>query len=158
MKREKDPQVEYADIIDLPHHVSRRHPQMSLMNRAAQFAPFSALSGYDAVIAEAGRLTEGEAVLEEDRLQELDRKLAMLRGLPSLPRVRITFFQPDERKEGGKYGTVEGTVRRIDEVEKTIYLQEGTGKGKGKGKGEETRIPVRRIAGIEILMSAFSLS
>lgn len=156
MRRANDPLQEYADIIDLPHHVSDRHPQMPLINRAAQFAPFSALTGYEAVIAEAGRLTEQETVLEEDRLQELDRKLAILREMresdTALPRARITFFQPDEKKKGGKYITAEGLVRRIHDAERYILLQEETwDDGSGEESREEIRIEVSRIAGIEIL-------
>lgn len=156
MRRANNPLEEYADIIDLPHHVSDRHPQMPLKNRAAQFAPFSALTGYEAVIAEAGRLTDQKAVLEEDRLQELDRKLAILRKMlesdTTLPRVRITFFQPDEKKEGGKYITAEGLVRRIYDAERYILLQVETwDDGSGAGAGEENTIEVSRITGIEIL-------
>lgn len=92
----------YDDIIHLPRHVSKRHPQMSLYNRAAQFAPFSALTGYGDAIAEAARQTNPKIEMMEDDRQLMDRKLSILTThLEEEPTITITYFQPDGRKDGG---------------------------------------------------------
>ena len=115
----------YDDIINLHHHVSRRHPQMSLYSRAAQFAPFAALSGYEEAIAETARCTVREAELMEDDRQLLDRKLSCLSSsLTEHPVVSITYFQPDMKKSGGKYMIATGIVREIDERIDTIAAME----------------------------------
>lgn len=99
----------YDDIIHLPHHVSKRHPQMSLYNRAAQFAPFAALTGYEEAIIETARLTAPKVDMMEDNQQLLDRKLALLsHSLREQPTVSITYFQPDKKKSGGQYLTFTG--------------------------------------------------
>ena len=82
----------YDDIIDLPHHVSERHPQMSMYNRAAQFAPFAALTGHKAAITEAARLTEAEQELSESDAEVLNRKLAYLQSLDEKPTISVTYF------------------------------------------------------------------
>ena len=92
----------YDDIIDLPHHVSARHPQMSLYNRAAQFAPFAALSGHDAAIEETARLTEEQRELTQGEREALSRKLNCLLQRNDSPVVEISYFQPDARKSGGR--------------------------------------------------------
>lgn len=116
----------YDDIINLPHHVSRRHPQMSLYSRAAQFAPFAALSGYEEAIAETARCTVREAELIEDDRQLLDRKLSCLSSrLTEHPVVSITYFQPDMKKSGGKYMIATGIVREIDERGRMIRMDDG---------------------------------
>lgn len=89
----------YDDIIDLPHHVSERHPQMSMYNRAAQFAPFAALTGHDAAITEAARLTDAELELSESDAEVLNRKLAYLQSLDEKPTISVTYFVPDDRKK-----------------------------------------------------------
>ena len=105
----------YDDIIDLPHHVSRTHPPMPLLNRAAQFAPFAALTGYGDAIAEAARLTEDQQELSEADRLALGEKLALLRdSLASSPTVTLTYFQPDERKAGGgRRAGAAGHVHRL---------------------------------------------
>ncbi len=95
----------YDDIINLPHHVSERHPQMSMYNRAAQFAPFAALTGHDSAITEAARLTEAEEELSESDAEVLNRKLAYLQSLDEKPTISVTYFVPDDKKEGGSYHT-----------------------------------------------------
>lgn len=116
----------YDDIIDLPHHVSRRHPQMSLYNRAAQFAPFAALSGHDDAIEETARLTEARRELTQNERDILNRKLNWLLQRDDNPIVEITYFQPDKRKSGGRYCTVTGTVKKIDDIEGKLLLRDGT--------------------------------
>ncbi len=115
---------EYDDIINLPHHVSVRHPQMDLIKRAAQFAPFAALTGYDDAIEETARLTQERITLEEDSLEELDRALAVIRNTPAKERAaEITYYVPDERKEGGEYRTITAAVLRIDDTAREIVLE-----------------------------------
>jgi len=113
----------FADLLDLPRPVSSSHRPMERIKRAAQFAPFAALTGYDAVIRETGRLTDSFIELSEERKAELNEKLRQLRDKSSEePEVAITYFQPDERKCGGAYVTVTGRVKRIDEVRRAIIL------------------------------------
>lgn len=117
----------YDDIIHFPHHVSKKHPQMSLMNRAAQFSPFAALTGHGAAIRETARLTDDFIELNEDQKERLDEQLQKLRqDLPHNPEVEITYFQPDQRKDGGSYVTVRGMVRQIDEYRRQILFTDGT--------------------------------
>lgn len=116
----------YDDIIDLPHHISRRHPQMSLYNRAAQFAPFAALSGHDDAIEETARLTEARRELTQGERDILNRKLNWLLQRDDNPVIKITYFQPDKRKSGGRYCTVTGTLKKIDDIEGKLLLRDGT--------------------------------
>ena len=113
----------YEDIIDLPHHVSYRHPRMSRIDRAAQFAPFAALTGYGAAVEETARLTEGLTELDETARALLNEKLRMLADfLDSEPQISITYFRPDERKTGGSYVTVSGTIKIVDEYARTVVM------------------------------------
>lgn len=117
----------YEDIIDLPHHVSYRHPRMSRIDRAAQFAPFAALTGYGAAVEETARLTEGLTELDETARALLNEKLRMLADfLDSEPQVSITYFRPDERKTGGSYVTVSGTIKMVDEYARTVVMTDQT--------------------------------
>ena len=117
----------YEDIINLPHHVSKTRPQMSMLDRAAQFSPFAALTGYDAAIKETGRLTDEKIELDEEALTALDMKYQLLiNALDDAPEVTITYFQPDERKAGGKYITATGAVKKVDDFERRITMQDGT--------------------------------
>lgn len=116
----------YDDIINLPHHVSRKHPQMPLINRAAQFSPFAALTGHEAAIQETARLTESFIELDEDRKERLDEQLQMLmENLGQKPECEITYFQPDEKKTGGSYLTICGRVKKIDQFEHQIVFTDG---------------------------------
>ena len=118
---------DYSDIIHLPHHESKNHPRMSMQNRAAQFAPFAALTGYEDVIQETGRLTDGFIELDEDDKERLNLKVAeMVARTDEHPSVAITYFIPDSRKAGGSYATVAGQLKSIDEVQQTIVLEDGT--------------------------------
>ena len=114
----------YDDIIGLPHPISAKHPQMSMHDRAAQFAPFAALTGYEGVIREAGRLTDERIELEESARQELDGKLQMLYDLAEeQPQITVTYFRADEQKTGGAYVTAAGRVKKIRADERQIVLE-----------------------------------
>lgn len=117
----------YDDIIDLPHHQSATRPRMSRINRAAQFAPFAALTGYEAAIQETGRLTDMRIELDESRKAVLNEKLRLLMlHLHDKPEVTITYFEPDLKKSGGAYLSVTGHVRKVDEYSRTVSLEDGT--------------------------------
>lgn len=117
----------YDDIIRLPHHVSQNHPQMPLRDRAAQFAPFAALTGYEAVVGETARLTASKRELDAQEAEELNRQLAVvIEHLSERPEVTVEYFVPDERKSGGAYVTVTGRVRHISVPEKTLVMEDGT--------------------------------
>lgn len=114
----------YDDIINLPPPISKKHPRMSRENRAAQFSPFAALTGYDSAINEKGRLTENKRQLSEDEKTVISEKLRMISEcLPA--RVEITYFIPDKRKDGGRYENRDCVVRRIDDVSGRVILQNG---------------------------------
>lgn len=116
----------YNEIMWLPHHVSKTRPQMPMSDRAAQFAPFAALTGYDAAIKETGRLTDERIELDVEALSALDMKYQLLmEALDEAPEVTITYFQPDERKAGGKYVSAVGAVKKIDDFERRITMQDG---------------------------------
>ena len=128
----------YDDIIGLPRPVPRKRSPMSHYDRAAQFSPFAALTGYDAVIAETGRLTDTQAELDEGGKALLDEQLQLLRArLPEEPAVTLTVFRPDALKSGGAYETIRGHAKKIDPVTRCIVLAEGD------------VIPIDRIYGIE---------
>lgn len=129
----------YEDMLHLPHHVSTTHPRMSLQDRAAQFSPFAALTGYEAALKETARLTDRFIELDEDRKQEIDRQLFYLQQhREAQPTVKITYFIPDARKEGGSYRTLEGYVRKIEETSRSIWIK-------------DTEIPIDRIYQIDFL-------
>lgn len=120
------PQRDYSDIIDLPHHVSKTHPRMSQNDRAAQFSPFAALTGYEDVIKETSRLTKNRKGVSVDKADELSKKLQILDNLISLhPFVRILYFKKDAKKSGGAYLSTEGEVRRINEYDRRIEFLSG---------------------------------
>ena len=116
----------YKTIIDLPHHVSERHPPLSRASYAAQFSPFAALSGYDSIVSETARITDEKPDLDEDAKERLSRKLAVvMRHIADKPTITVTYFLPDQKKDGGKVVTTKGTVKRYDEVEKVIFMAYG---------------------------------
>lgn len=117
----------YEDIINLPRHVSARHPQMPLATRAAQFSPFAALAGHEEAIREAGRLTESFREPEEESRELLDNRLRHLQeNLSVHPEVEVTYFQPDAQKSGGTYITVRGRVKKIDVGSGRMVFTDGT--------------------------------
>lgn len=137
MTEEKD-MHRYDDMIHLPHHQSGTRPHMSLHDRAAQFSPFAALTGYDAAVEEAARLTEQKLELSEEEKATLSAKLTEIKEhIKERPEVTVTYFVPDERKAGGTYVTVTGTVRRIDEFERIVVMQ------------DQSRIPIDDIIDLQ---------
>ena len=117
------PDNPYADIIDLPHHVSKVHPQMSMHQRAAQFSPFAALVGYEDVVHEMERQTDQERELSEDEKAELDQRMGIIAAhLSEHPVVTIEFFEPDKRKDGGEYVFKSGEVEKIVPTERVVVV------------------------------------
>lgn len=128
----------YADIIDLPHHELTTRQRMPVINRAASFSPFAALTGYDEHIREAGRLTDERTDLDEDTKQKLNERLRIALDMVDVqPQIKITYFLPDERKSGGSYVEYTGVLMRVDEYEKKIIL------------ADKTQIPIDDIYEIE---------
>lgn len=116
----------YDDIIHLPHHVSTTRPHMAAIDRAAQFSPFAALTGYDAAIKETARLTDKRVELDEAMKEALSNKLQMVADrLKERPEIAITYFQPDGKKNGGAYVTVINTVKKIDVYERIVVMTDG---------------------------------
>ena len=129
----------YDDIIHLPHPVSTRHPQMPMINRAAQFAPFAALTGHDEAIRETARLTDEKMELDEYEIEEVNKKIQILQEhLGENHPVTITYFLPDNRKKGGAYVETSGVVKKIDAYKHLIILT------------DEREIPIDDILKIEI--------
>lgn len=117
----------YDDIIDLPHPVSKSHPQMSQRDRAAQFAPFAALTGHKEAVHETARLTEEKRILDDNKKAILDEHLqAILQRISERPVLRVTYFVPDAMKEGGSYLTECKAIRRIDEVDRVLQFLDGS--------------------------------
>lgn len=117
----------YDDIINFPHHVSKKHPPMPIQNRAAQFSPFAALNGHGEAIRENLRETELRRELGEYDRNVLDRKLnCLLEHLPERPEVTVTCFLPDGRKDGGKYVEISGAIKKIDFYHGFLEMEDGT--------------------------------
>jgi len=128
----------YDDLLCLPHPTSRKHPRMSRLDRAAQFSPFAALSGFEGAVRETARLTETRIELGEDELAELDERLRLaLAWGDGPPVVSVTWFRPDGRKAGGAYVTTRGRIRKVDEVKRVLVMEDGE------------RIPVDEIAALD---------
>ena len=116
----------YDDIINLPHHVSPTRQRMSMHDRAAQFAPFAALVGYDDAVAETSRLTELRPELDEQEQRAINERLAYIADhIHEQPEVRIKYFVPDEHKSGGAFVEVSGKVKKISATDDTIVLTDG---------------------------------
>ncbi|MBQ7896272.1 MAG: hypothetical protein IJ364_06960 [Oscillospiraceae bacterium] len=126
----------YDDIIYLAHPRSPDRPPMNALDRAAQFSPFAALTGYDAIIAENGRYTDTMAILDENVIDALNEKLLKLQAM-TLPRVKITYFRPDTRKAGGAYIQLQGRLKKIDSFEHCIVME------------DKNKIPIDSIFDIE---------
>ena len=117
----------YKNIINLPHKQSSKRPHMSLLDRAAQFAPFAALTGYDDAIKETGRLTDERIEMGEEKLTALNARYQILAdNLRKEPEVTITYFVPDIYKAGGSYVTATGVVKKLDTYERLITMVDGT--------------------------------
>lgn len=116
----------YDEIIHLPHPTSKKYPRMSRQNRAAQFSPFAALTGYDIAIREEERITEEKRILSEDAMAELNQKISLLmREQPRSQKIRITYFQKDNIKDGGRYIQEESYFKMIQSDEKLLILLNG---------------------------------
>lgn len=132
MAVEKNP---YEDIIHLPHHKAANRKHMSMYDRAAQFSPFAALSGFDGVIAETGRLTERQIELSESEKVLLDQKLMLIADVirdKFNPEITVVYFVPDYLKEGGEYQEYTGKVRKVDPIERTVVFLAANGRSAGK--------------------------
>ena len=128
----------YDDIINLPHYTSSKRPRMAMIDRAAQFSPFAALTGYDAAVKETARLTKERVELDEYQKSALNERLQILQErLSNAPVISITYFVPDERKSGGAYCTETGIIKKIDSYERAVIMRSGT------------HIPIDEIIGIE---------
>lgn len=118
---------QYDDIINLPHHISKKHPQMSLYARSAQFAPFAALTGYEEAVKETARETNERIDIEDELKSILDGKLQIiLEQIKNHPEISITYFIADTKKDGGEYVTVTGLVKKVDLYNQYIYLIDNT--------------------------------
>lgn len=116
----------YDDIINLEHHVSTKHSRMSLGNRSAQFAPFSALTGYEEAVTEEARITESRIDIDEEAKIEVNEKLNyIMKHLDKNIIVSVTYFEKDKKKQGGSYKTIKGIIKKIDDFRKTIEMQTG---------------------------------
>lgn len=119
----EDIKHKYDDIIDLPHHISKKYLQMKMENRAAQFAPFAALTGYGDEIKETARLTDKKIEIDEDLKNIINNKLQLIQSkIKDKPSVNITYFIPDNKKSGGKYITINKCIKRIDNIYKQIFF------------------------------------
>lgn len=117
----------YDDMINLPHSVSAKHPHMPLIDRAAQFSPFAALTGYDAAVKETARLTDRRIELDEYEKDVLNEKLCIVaERIEERRKITITYFKPDDKKAGGAYVIVTGCVKKIDDYEHIVCLTDGT--------------------------------
>ena len=115
----------YEDIINLPHHISKKYPRMSLEARSAQFAPYAALTGYDEVLAETARITNARIEIDENLKTIIDSKLQIIReNIKNKPLISVVYFVPDLKKNGGKYVTVNGNVKKIDEYRNVLVLDD----------------------------------
>ena len=116
----------YEDMLELSHPVSKIHPQMPRRDRAAQFAPFAALTGYEEAVREAARFTEEKMILDEDSKEQLDWKLRCLQEkVKEKPAITVMYFQKDEKKKGGEYVTVTGVLKKIDSYTHQFVLESG---------------------------------
>ena len=129
----------YEDIINLSHHISKKHPQMTMESRAAQFAPFAALVGYEDAVRETARLTTKRIELKKKKKNILDMKLQMLKeqmNVQIYPEISIIYFVPDFKKNGGKYIKISGTIKKIDEYKQLLILD------------DKTQIPINEVISI----------
>lgn len=125
----------YDDILYLPHLTSKTHPRMPQQDRAAQFSPFAALTGYEDTVKEAARLTDERPILTEDEVADLDARLRLAMELDA--EVTVTWFQPDSKKSGGRYSTATDRIRKADELQHVLVMEDGT------------KIPIPEIVSID---------
>ena len=128
----------YEDIVNLPRPISKKHPQPTMSDRAARFAPFAAITDYEAMVLEEARETEERIVPDENALSLLNEKLNILQEFPDkIPEIKVTYFVPDKKKSGGAYVTVKGSVKKIDPYKKILIMR------------DEKKIPIEDISKIE---------
>ncbi|MCR4675608.1 MAG: hypothetical protein K5634_00050 [Sphaerochaetaceae bacterium] len=139
---EEDARVVYADIIDLPHHQSEKHPHMSLYDRAAQFAPFAALVGYEDMITEEARLTGVKKSLTESEKDVISQKIGQI-SQEDRPQVSVTYFEPDRQKEGGRYVKYTGILKSVDGILRRLIFYADNGISDGR------TVDIERIIDIE---------
>lgn len=133
----------YEDIIDMPHHTSSKHPRMTIEARSAQFAPFSALTGYNEAVKETARVTEEKIEIDDGLKIIINNKLQIINNnIKDNPKVSITYFIKDKNKEGGEYITIRGTIKKLDSIKELVILE------------DKTIIPIKDI--INITSSLFS--
>lgn len=133
----------YEDIIDIPHHTSSKHPRMTIEARSAQFAPFSALTGYNEAVKETARVTEEKIEIDDGLKIVINNKLQIINNnIKDNPKVSITYFIKDKNKEGGEYITIRGTIKKLDSIKELVILE------------DKTIIPIKDI--INITSSLFS--
>ena len=131
VKKEPDPEIVYADIFHHPHHQSETHEHMSLYDRAAQFSPFAALSGYDDMVSEEARYVDGKTEIEGAELELLNQKMNLISDVladGSKVTVSITYFIPDKKKKGGKYATITEQIKAVDTVKHQLVLMKTVGR------------------------------
>ena len=117
----------YDDIINMSHHISKKHPRMSLENRSAQFAPFAALTGYEDEVEETARITDKRIEITDEIKSKINMKLQIIQEkIKTNPKVTITYFISDNKKEGGSYKTVTSNVLKIDQYKKLVVLKDNT--------------------------------
>ncbi|MDD6736232.1 MAG: hypothetical protein PUE13_07985 [Clostridiales bacterium] len=118
--------MDYDDIINLPHHQSGVRKHMPIADRAAQFSAFAAISGHDAAIRETARLTDSRIELDDEQADILNRKIGIIReNAADMPEITVTYFLPDEKKDGGKYVRHTGRIRRVDAVYNLLVFADG---------------------------------
>ena len=128
----------YEDIVNLPRPISKKHPQPTMSDRAARFAPFAAITDYEAMVLEEARETEERIVPDENALSLLNEKLNILQEFPDkISEIKVTYFVPDKKKSGGAYVTVKGSVKKIDAYKKILIMR------------DEKKIPIEDISKIE---------
>lgn len=133
----------YDDIINLEHHISKKHKQMSLENRSAQFAPFAALTGYDEAVKETARITDSKIFIDDGIKEIINKTIQQIKNnLNNNIQIKVTYFVPDKLKSGGKYQTKIGIVAKINEYLKIIKLEEGT------------EIPIEEIIELDIIKNS----
>ena len=133
----------YDDIINLEHHISKKHKQMSLESRSAQFAPFAALTGYDEAVKETARITDSKIFIDDGIKEIINKTIQQIKNnLNNNIQIKVTYFGPDELKSGGNYQTKIGIVAKVNEYLKIIKLEEGT------------EIPIEEIIELDIIKNS----
>ena len=128
----------YEDIVGLPRPISKKHPEPTMMERAARFAPFAAITDYEEMVLEEARVTEERVTLDENALTLLNEKLNILQEIPDkTPEIKVIYFEPDKKKSGGIYVTRRGTVKKIDSYAKFLIM------------GDDKKIPLEDICDLE---------